>query len=201
MQQIGLPAMDDVAIRNNLLGPVVGAIPTTSKCCAQARDQLLNRPAELAGAQAAATAGDDSLLSRYVFEALRFNPNNQGVFRIAAEDYQVARGQPYSATIPKGTLVMAATQSAMFDDSKIDQPGEFRIDRPSYASLHFGYGLHACFGQYINQIQIPGILKPLLASPSLSHAPGDAGKIQYDGPFPASLRVTFDVAAAGAVSQ
>jgi cytochrome P450 len=201
MQQIGLPVMDDIAIRNNLLGLVVGAIPTTSKCCAQALDQLLDRPAELAGAQAAAAAGDDRLLSLYVFEALRFNPNNPGVFRVAAEDYQVARGQPHSATIPKGTLVMAATQSAMFDDSKVDRPDEFRTDRPPYVSLHFGYGLHTCFGQYVNQVQIPGILKPLLASASLSRAPGDAGKMQYDGPFPSSLRVTFEAAAAGAVSQ
>jgi cytochrome P450 len=190
MQGIGLPGMDDIGIRNNLLGLLVGAIPTTSKCCAQALDQLLDRPAELAGAQAAAAAGDDALLARYVFEALRFNPNDPGVFRIAAEDYTVARGHLRSVTIPKGTSVIAATQSAMFDDSKVERPNEFRTDRPPYVYLHFGYGLHSCFGRYINQIQIPVILKPLLASGSLRRAPGDAGKLQYNGPFPSSLQVT-----------
>ena len=191
MQKVGLPAMGDLGIRNNLLGLLVGAIPTTSKCCAQALDQLLDRPAELAGAQAAAAAGDDALLARYVFEALRFNPNNPGVFRIAAEDYTVARGHLRSVTIPKGASVIAATQSAMFDDSKVDQPNEFRIDRPPYVYMHWGYGLHTCFGQYINQIQIPGILKPLLASGSLRRAPGEAGTLQYSGPFPSSLKVTL----------
>jgi len=191
MQKIGLPGLDDVGIRNNLLGLLVGAIPTTSKCCAQALDQLFDRPAALAGAQAAAAAGDDALLARYVFEALRFNPNDPGLFRIAAEDYTVARGHLRSATIPRGTTVIAATQSAMFDDSKVDRPNEFRIDRPPYVYMHFGYGLHTCFGQYINQIQIPGILKPLLASGDLRRAPGDAGKLQYSGLFPSSLKVAF----------
>jgi cytochrome P450 len=190
MQQIGLPGMDDVGIRNNLLGLLVGAIPTTSKCCAQALDQLLDRPAELAGAQAAAAAGADAQLARYVFEALRFNPNDPGVFRIAAEDYTVARGHLRSTTIPKGTLVLAATQSAMFDDTKVDRPNEFRIDRPPDIYMHFGYGLHTCFGRYMNQVQIPGILKPLLAAGSLRRTPGEAGKLQYSGPFPSSLRVT-----------
>ena len=68
--------MDDVAIRNNLLGLLVDAIPTTSKCCAEALDELLKRPTELAQAQEAARNNNVALLSRYVFEALRINPNN-----------------------------------------------------------------------------------------------------------------------------
>jgi cytochrome P450 len=198
MQQAGMPGMDDLAIRNNLLGLIVGAIPTTSKCCAQALDQLFSRPAQLAAAQAAASAGDDALVARYVFEALRFNPNNPALFRITAEDYPLARGHIHGATIPKGTIVVAVTQSAMFDGDKVDAPNDFRTDRPPYIYMHFGYGLHSCFGRYINQVQIPGILKPLLASKSLRRAPGDAGKLQIAGPFPSSLVVNFDVATAGA---
>lgn len=198
MQQAGMPGMDDLSILNNLLGLIVGAIPTTSKCCAQALDQLFNRPAELAAAQAAASAGDDARLARYVFEALRFNPNNPALFRIAAEDYPLARGHIHGATIPKGTIVVAVTQSAMFDGSKVDAPNEFRTDFSPYIYMHFGYGLHSCFGRYINQVQLPGILKPLPASKSLRRAPGDAGKLQIAGPFPSSLVVNFDVATAGA---
>ena len=82
MQAASLPGMDDLGIRNNLIGLIVGAIPTTSKCCAQALDQLLQRPEALAGAQAAAAADNDALLASYVFEALRFDPNNSGVFRV-----------------------------------------------------------------------------------------------------------------------
>jgi cytochrome P450 len=188
LQKAGVPSMDNLSIRNNLIGLIVGAIPTTSKCCANALDQLLNRPEQLAAAQqAAAAAGDDALFSRYVFEALRFNPNNPGVFRNAAEEYTVAKGTMRATTIPKGAFVVAATQSAMFDENKVDAPNEFRIDRPAWVYMHWGYGLHTCFGQYINQIQIPLILKPLLAKGSLHRE----GQLQLEGPFPSSLRVSF----------
>jgi len=187
LQKAGVPGLDDLAIRNNLLGLLTGAIPTTSKCCAQALDQLLDRPDALAGAHSAARADDDPLFAAYVFEALRFNPNNPGVFRIAAEDYVVARDMPHATLIPKGSLVLPATQSAMFDERMVDKPAEFQIGRPGYLDMHFGYGLHTCFGQYINRAQIPGILKPLLKKGKVTRA----GELEYDGPFPSSLRVRW----------
>jgi cytochrome P450 len=192
LQRAGMPGMDDLSIRDNLIGLIVGAIPTTSKCCANALDQLFDRPAQLAAAQEAAASGDDALFSRFVFEALRFNPNNPGVFRIAGEDYTVAKGTMRATTIPKGAFVIAATQSAMLDESKVDAPTEFRTDRPAWNYMHWGYGLHTCFGQYINQTQIPLILKPLLATRSVQRA----GVLQVQGPFPSSLRVTYRLGAA-----
>lgn len=192
LQSMGAPGMDDLGIRNNLIGLITGAIPTTSKCCAQALDQLLERPDVLAQAQAAAAAGNDALFAKYVFEALRFNPNNPGVLRIAGEDYTVAKGTLRATTIPKGATVLPATQSAMFDETKVDLPNEFRIDRPTWIYMHWGYSLHTCFGQYINQVQIPAILQPLVARKNLRRAAGDVGKLQYTGPFPSSLGVTFD---------
>jgi len=192
LQKAKVPGMDDVGIRNNLLGLVIGAIPTTSKCCAQALEELLERPAQLREAQEAARSDNDALLAQYVFEALRFNPNNPGVFRIAAEEYAVAKDKLHATTIPRGATVIAATQSAMFDERIVDSPNEFRIGRPDYTYLHFGYGLHTCFGQYINRVQIPGVLKPLLKRNGLRRADGEAGHIQYQGSFPSSLRVTFD---------
>jgi cytochrome P450 len=192
LQSIGAPGMDDLGIRNNLIGLITGAIPTTSKCCAQALDQLLDRPEVLEQAHAAAAAGNSALFAAYVFEALRFNPNNPGVFRLAAEEYTVAKGTLRATTIPKGTSVLPATQSAMFDDHKVDSPNEFRVDRPAWVYMHWGYALHTCSGQYINQVQIPAILQPLVARKNLRRAAGEAGKLQFTGPFPSSLNVTFD---------
>ena len=192
LQGIGAPGMDDLGIRNNLIGLITGAIPTTSKCCAQALDQLLERPGVLAEAQAAAAAGNDALFAAYVFEALRFNPNNPGVFRLAAEDYTVAKGTMRATRIPKGASVLVATQSAMFDGNRVDSPNDFRVDRPAWVYMHWGSALHTCSGQYINQVQIPAILQPLVARRNLRRAAGDAGKLQFSGPFPSSLGVTFD---------
>jgi cytochrome P450 len=79
----------------------------------------------------------------------------------------------------------------MFDGDKVDAPNGFRIDRPTWVYMHWGYGLHTCFGQYINQIQIPLILKPLLATHNLRRE----GPLQVEGPFPSSLRVSFQATA------
>ena len=192
MQEAGTPGMDDAHIRNNLVGLIIGAIPTTSKCCAHVLDVLLDRPKELAGAQAAARAGDDELVKKYVLEALRFKPHNPGTFRLTGEDYKVAKGSMRATTIPKGTTVLAATQSGMFDSLYVDDPEEFRIDRPPYNYMHWGYSLHECFGKYINEAQIPRILTPLFKRTNLRRAAGDAGKLVNEGPFPSSLVVEFD---------
>jgi cytochrome P450 len=187
MQDAGVAGMDDVGIRNNLLGLIVGAIPTTAMCAAFALDELLKRPAELSGAQAAATADDDEKLAAYVFEAMRFRPVGPGLVRIAAEDYVLSKGNRRATKIRAGTAVLALTSSAMFDDRDIDEPQEFRIDRPEYHYLHFGFGLHTCFGEHINREQIPRILKPLLKRTNLRRAPGSAGELEMQGPFPSRL--------------
>jgi cytochrome P450 len=130
LQNANLPGMDDVGIRNNLIGLVIGAIPTISKACVQALDQLLDRPEALASARAAALAGDDASFAAHVFEAFRFNPINPLIYRRAVRDTTVAAGSLRGRRIPKGTMVLAANLSAMFDPLKIERPEEFRVDRP-----------------------------------------------------------------------
>jgi len=192
LQAAGVPGMRDLDIRNDLLGLVIGAIPTTATTAALALDELLDRPEQLAGAHAAAKAGDHELVARYVFEALRFRPMNPGIFRIANQDFELARGEHRATVIPKGATVVAATQSAMFDTLRIEEPAAFRLDRSPRDYMFWGYALHTCFGQYINQVQIPHILEPLLARPNLRRAAGDAGTLTREGPFAGSLHVTFD---------
>ena len=52
--------------------------------------------------------------------------------------------------------------------------------------------MHTCFGKAINGIQIPELLATLLRLPNLRRAPGSAGQILYDGPFPNRLVLEFD---------
>lgn len=186
-----LPGMTNRDIRNNLVGLIIGAIPTTATAAAFALDQLLERPEELRGAHEAAVRGDHELVSRYVFEALRFRPLNPGIFRIANRDFDLASGQIRATRIREGMTVVAATQSAMFDRLELQDPNEFRLDREPRDYLFWGYGLHACFGRYINQVQIPGLLEPLLAKPGLRRASGDRGQLTLSGPFAGSMFVAF----------
>lgn len=192
MQDAGLPGMDDATLLNNLFGMVVAIIPTTSAAVAKALDELLRRPQELAGAQAAAQSGNTALVTQYVYEALRFNPLGPGVFRVAARDFEVAGGTSHATTIPAGRSVLVALQSAAFDPDRINAPHEFRLDRPLAEYLHFGFGLHTCFGRYINAVQIPLICQAVLRKRNLRRAEGEAGKLQVDGPFPSTMTVEFD---------
>lgn len=193
MQAAGLPGMADLDIRNNLIGLIIGAIPTLSKASVQALDQLLDRPESLALAQKAAGANDDDLLARCLYEALRFNPLNPVIYRRAVRDTVIARSSLRSRPIPKDTLVFAANLSAMFDRRQITEPNRFRTDRPGSHYILWGYGLHTCFGAHINQAAIPAMLKPLLKRPNLRRANGSAGRIDTgDTPFPQHLMVEFD---------
>jgi cytochrome P450 len=173
--------MDDLAIRNNLFGLFIGAIPTISRAAVQALDQLLDRPEALASARQAAVNGDDALFAAHVFEAFRFNPINPILFRRAARDTRIAAGSLRAKRIPKGTMVLAATLSAMFDPLKIDSPESFRIDRPWGNYILWGYGMHECFAAHINRAVLPAILKPLILKSGLQRAPGEAGQIDTGG--------------------
>lgn len=188
LQDAGMPGMGDIDIRNNLIGLIIGAIPTTSKCAAITLNHLFNHPELLVQAQQDARVDNDQKMIQYVQESLRLNPFAAGIQRICAEDYVVAKGTLRSTKIPKGTVVLAATQSAMMDHRKIESPSQFRLDRPAYSYMHFGFGLHTCFGQYMNLAQIPGIVKAVLKQKALRRV-SDMITIE---PFPVSMEIEFD---------
>jgi cytochrome P450 len=178
--------VDDEVVCRTLAGLVIGMVETTSQAAIQALLELFSMPDALAKAAAAAKADDDDALAGLVFEALRFRPINPMVVRVAKEDYHLAAGEPHATLISKGSIVFALTWSAMFDPRVLEQPEEFRPSRPDYHYLHFATGLHACYGRYISQIQIPQILKPLLKLPGLR----PVGAPEYDGTFPQKLLVS-----------
>lgn len=191
MQKSNLPGLTDEDIRNNLIGIIIGAIPTTSKCAALVLDYLLDRPDIMSQAKNVAEQNDLKTLNKYVLESLRFNPFGPGFFRDCIQDYVIAKGSFRSKKIRKGTRVMIATLSAMWDRREIKGPKKFDINRPDYQYMHYGYGLHTCFGQYINSVQIALIVKSLLVKKNLKRVPGEAGNLELDGEFPSHLHVTF----------
>ncbi len=193
LQKAGTPGMDDLGIRNNMLGLLIGAIPTIAKASCFAMDELLRRPEKLHQAQAAALRDADDQMARFIWEALRFNPHNPVIYRRATRDAVIAPSTIRARTAPKGSMVFAATLSAMFDPLVIPEPGEFRTDRTWDQYIIWGYGMHTCFGAAINQAVIPAILKPLLAQKNLRRASGDAGQLDMGGtPHPQHFHLQFD---------
>lgn len=184
--------LSDEGVRRNVGGVVVGAVDTTSKAVAHAVYELLRRPADLDEARRAARAGDLETVGRYAFEALRFNPLNPILARRAAQDETVGAGTERARRIPSGRTVYLAILPAMFDPKVFEQPDQFRIDRPADSYLHFGGGLHACFGRYINVIQIPELVAALVRLDGLRFAGSGRPAMRYDGPFPDQLLVEFN---------
>lgn len=181
--------LDDDAVRRNVNGMIVGAVDTTSKAVAHVIDELLRRPVELEGARRAALAGDTDAVRGYAWEALRFLPHAPVLQRYSARDAPVG-GR--TAPIPAGSKVSLAVLSAMFDPAAFPDPGRFRAGRPEEAYLHFGHGMHTCFGLAVNRVQIPELVAAVVRLPGLRRAPGPDGRITYDGPFPDRLVVEFD---------
>jgi cytochrome P450 len=188
MQTASPAAFTDEEIRTNFIGLIVGFVPTVATATTFAIDALLDRPEALEGAQRAARADDDDAVRAHVWEAMRLAPQGPGLFRKAMRDTRIAEGTHHETDIPAGTTVFAATQSAMLDGDVVDDPDEFRPGRPAHHYLHFGAGLHVCFGRFANAMQIPLIAKSVLRREGLARA----GELVKAGPFPRSLPVTFE---------
>jgi cytochrome P450 len=167
-------------------------IDNINSAVAGAMDELFSRPDQLAGAAAAAQAGNNDLLRRYVLEALRFQPPAPLLVRFSLQEYTLARHTERETKIPAGKVVFASNSSAMMDDTVLDEPQEFKFDRPEHAYLHFGWGLHQCLGKFIAETQLVEIMKSLLLLKGLRRASGSDGELKHLGAFPGSFIVEFD---------
>ncbi|HEX7480466.1 MAG TPA: cytochrome P450 [Polyangiales bacterium] len=194
--QAAEPALkiDDVAIARNIGGIVIGALSTQAKAMTLALQELLSRPEVLAQAQERARADDDEGLAGYIFEALRFNPHNPLIVRHAMRPTVVAPRTPHERQVQTGTPVFAMTISASFDAQGFARPLDFDPRRPYADYLHFGYGLHRCFGAQLVKWVLTAALKPVLRLEGLHSLVAPARAVAYAGPFPSSFKLTFSPA-------
>jgi cytochrome P450 len=172
----------DAAVRN-LVGLVTAWVPQVSRLLPTALDALLDREPELRAAQQAARDGDVATVGAYLWEAARFRSTNPLLPRRAAVDHTL----PSGTTIPAGANVMAILQAAMMDPDAVDDPKRFVAGRPEDAYMHFGGGLHRCFGEHAARAQLGEMASVLLACEGLRRG----GKVWWNGPFPVGLRVAL----------
>ncbi|MDG0814790.1 cytochrome P450 [Bdellovibrio svalbardensis] len=168
---------EDDRVRANIIGTLVGGVETTQAAIVQSMAQLFMRPVEFERARDAALRNDVDTVAKYVWEALRFHPVNPFVVRYAEQDVTLSSG----VKIPKGSHLMIATQSAMFDDSEpgFENPNEFNINRNQNKFFHLGYGHHRCLGDYVSMVQVPEIVMALLKLPNVRPASGQAGLVDF----------------------
>lgn len=153
------PELDDDFIKRNIGGLIIGAVDTTSKAAVHALGVLLCKDQALEGARCAALADNHPRLLAHVFEALRFDPFNPVMQRSVPRDAYVGVG---GKRAPAGKNVWVSPLSAMFDARAFESPRRFSAERPLASYLHFGFGLHECYGSQINRVTLPEILRPIL---------------------------------------
>ncbi len=181
--------LDDVEVRNNLIGLAIGWLWHGTRAALVAVDELLDRPDALALAREAARTGDAPGLQRVLWEALRCRPVQVGVVRVCRRETTLAAGTPHQAHLVPGDRVLVGTHSAMWDEDAVPDPGSFDPLRADGQYLIFGHGRHRCLGEHLMKDQLPAMLGPLLARDGLARAPGRAGRLRWAGGCPDGLRV------------
>lgn len=181
MQEGALPSFTDQEIPGNLSGTYMGFLEPTNKAMVNILRQFFARPDVLAQAREAALADDAERMLGLAMEAMRFHPNGPLLMRYSPkEQYIGGQDGRKKRRIPAGKTLYLMTQSAMFDPRAVENPETFNPYRPRGIYLYFGYGLHTCFGNYINYVSIPEMLISLLKRTHLK----PVAKPVFEGPFP-----------------
>jgi cytochrome P450 len=110
------------------------------------------------------------------------------------KDWTLAAGTRHARLIPAGSTILAAFASAMRDGRRVPNPEMFDPRRLPHEYIHFGHGLHQCFGEHINRATLHMMLKPLLRRANVRRAAGAAGHLTKRGAFAERLMVAFDPA-------
>ena len=181
-------------IRAIMVGMITGFIPTTTLAAGNIVEELLRTRDGLKKAIAAAKGARDDKAARERFEALlfeaaRLNPAlNPGQWRYACQEDTVGTGWR-ARLVPKGSILLVATASAMRDRNP-----------PSY-ELVFGTGVHACLGKALAMAQITEIFAALFAREGVDVYRGEPGSffkasifrgnISRVGVFPRRLDMQF----------
>lgn len=132
---------------------IVGGNDTTRNSISGGVLALNEHPAEYDKLRA-----DPSLIPTMVDEIIRWQTPLAHMRRTATCDTEL-RGQQ----IRKGEKVVLWYVSANRDESVIDRPMEFRIDRPdSKKYLSFGWGVHFCMGSRIAELQLRVLWEEIL---------------------------------------
>ena len=173
----------------NAGGLLIGAVETTSHVVNNAIAELLDRPAELAQAQAAALDGKPEDIDGYALEALRFRPAFPYFFRTCHRPSQLAGGTAFARVVEPGTTVLAVTHSAMLDEASFPDPATFDAGRSQADNFVFGQGMHECLGRAIAKPMVAEMVRQILRLPGLRAG----GPLVMRGGVPESFPIKWTV--------
>jgi len=170
--------VDEDVINRNIGGLITGIFETTNKAVVHVLGVLLDRPDVLPGAIAAAVENDMEKMHGYTWEALRFLPVQPGVLRYCENDQVLSADGSREFKVKSKTTLLAMTAAAMFDPAAFPEPRSFDPARVSQNAryMNFGFGLHECFGRYVNTVTIPEFTAAVLRLKGIRRSGGRVGR-------------------------
>jgi cytochrome P450 len=102
----------------------------------------------------AALRANPELIDVAIEESLRMDAPAQFMVRNCRQDTQLV-GEP----VPEGTKVLMCIGSGNHDETRFDDPGTFRLDRPSREHLSFGSGPHVCPGATLARLEVRTLMR------------------------------------------
>ena len=143
---------------------MVAGNETTTKLLNETVRLLIENPAEWKRIQQ-----DPATIPAMVEEALRLSTPNQGMFRVARRDTELA-GVP----IPKGSMLWIMFGSANRDERTFPDPDRFDPTRGNLREhVAFGRGAHFCIGAPLSRLEVRVAFEELVKRVDrISFAPG-----------------------------
>ena len=136
---------DPLTYMGNIMLLIVGGNDTTRNSMSGGVVFLNQFPGEMAKVR-----GNPALIPSMVSEIIRYQTPLLHMRRTATRDVEF-RGQ----TIRKGEKVVLWFVSGNYDDTVIDRPEDFWVDRPNVRNhLSFGAGIHRCMGNRLAEMQL-----------------------------------------------
>jgi cytochrome P450 len=145
------------AVRNTMLLLVSGT-ETTSCALANVLGAVLSRPDVWSGLR------EDRLdVSATILELLRLEPPVRVTPRFISEPVEVEGIQ-----LEPGQLVNVGIASANRDTTRYPDSAEFSLERAGQPTpFTFGRGPHSCFGAFLSQLELGGVLTELINGPDI----------------------------------
>ena len=101
---------------------------------------------------------EPAIIKKVIEESLRLDPPFYGFFRRVTTPVEVA-GTP----LAENDSVCLSWIGANQDPAQFESPEEFRLDRPHYKHVSFGYGIHTCIGAPLARLELQLALQQVLA--------------------------------------